>query len=87
MKRKQNRKSTGGDICGDTETSVNNFYLNNIENKEKKLVIIYSGGDDVFVAGAWVDVVVTYGEIGQLDIVEIALRCLLVFVALKVEVA
>lgn len=46
-----------GSINGDTEATADNFYLNRVENKKKKLVIIYSGGDDVFVVGAWVDVI------------------------------
>lgn len=46
-----------GNIAGEADVSLNNFYINDVENKEKKLVIVYSGGDDVFVVGAWIDVI------------------------------
>ena len=46
-----------GNIAVEADVPLNNFYINDVENKEKKLVIVYSGGDDVFVVGAWIDVI------------------------------
>lgn len=45
-----------GNIKSLIDNDIKNFYIDGDENKEKKLVIIYSGGDDVFVVGAWIDV-------------------------------
>ena len=45
-----------GNIKSLIDNDIKNFYIDGDENKEKKLAIIYSGGDDVFVVGAWIDV-------------------------------
>lgn len=46
-------------ICK-SDIGFNNFNLYNNEinfNKDKKIVIVYSGGDDVFLVGYWLDVI------------------------------
>lgn len=46
-------------ICK-SNVGFNNFNLYNNEiyfNKDKKIVIVYSGGDDVFLVGYWLDVI------------------------------
>ncbi len=45
-----------GNIQSLIDNDLENFYIDKAGNKEKKLVIIYSGGDDVFVTGNWIDV-------------------------------
>ena len=44
-------------ISGEADEKLNNFSLDNTDiTDEKNLSIVYSGGDDVFVVGAWLDV-------------------------------
>lgn len=44
-------------ISGEADTEIKNFSLNDSEaTNEKCLSIVYSGGDDVFIAGSWLDV-------------------------------
>lgn len=44
-------------ISGEADATLENFSLDdNDETNEKHLSIVYSGGDDVFVVGAWLDV-------------------------------
>lgn len=46
-----------GQVSGSSEPIVENFYINNeVSSAEKRMLIVYSGGDDVFVVGAWIDV-------------------------------
>ena len=42
-----------GDIKFDNKKLFNNLFY----NKEKRVVIVYSGGDDVFLVGHWLDVI------------------------------
>ena len=51
-----------GDISGEGGIKPKNFYLNpgrseEYKRKGKALSIVYSGGDDVFVVGAWNEVI------------------------------
>lgn len=44
-------------ISGEADEKLNNFSLDNTDiTDEKNLSIVYSGGDDVFIVGAWLDV-------------------------------
>lgn len=44
-------------ISGEADVKLNNFSLDNTDIiDEKHLSIVYSGGDDVFIVGAWLDV-------------------------------
>lgn len=44
-------------INGEADVTIDNFSLNgNAIETEKRLSIVYSGGDDVFVVGEWLDV-------------------------------
>ena len=44
-------------ISGEADEKLNNFSLDSTDiTEEKHLSIVYSGGDDVFVVGAWLDV-------------------------------
>lgn len=44
-------------ISGEADEKLNNFSLDNTDiTNEKNLSIVYSGGDDVFIVGAWLDV-------------------------------
>ncbi len=45
-----------GNIKSFIDNDIDNFYIDGVKNEKKKLAVVYSGGDDVFIVGAWIDV-------------------------------
>ena len=43
--------------CGDISFANDKLFGDKYFNKEKRIVIVYSGGDDVFLVGQWLDVI------------------------------
>lgn len=48
-----------GDILSGSLNGVDKFNLSNGQPETKKVVVVYSGGDDMFIVGAWNDVIET----------------------------